>query len=292
MIGESKWKAFIEGKKYGPVDEDTIQRWIKEEKVNARTQLWCPGMTAWTRAAEVKEFAPCFEATVALIPALEEEPAPAPKPAPAPVAPAAPAPRPARPLVDHDAPTVIAESPFAGEAPARPAPRPRPAVVVRPEAAAPAASVAAPPPRPSLPLLPILFSLLALLPAAAMVLILVVLGDISTLPVLDFALLGGTAFGLLLLIVLPLFYNGLGLVGGLLGALVAFGCWVAVLVKEFLSVDTDIATFFQTRFLDGFSAGGFDLPLIATLLNWLALVVPFLALLYYAFSRKYRARIA
>lgn len=285
-MGEAKWKAFIDGKKYGPVDEDTIQRWIDEERITARTQLWCAGMSRWVAAAEVREFGACFEATVA-VSALPDEPvAPAPKPAPQP----APAPR--GPQIDHDAATVIQESPFVEEELVPVAksawPTTEERVAVR-EVERPAA-------RPSLPLLPILLSLLALLPAGALVYVAVIKGNVAALPTLDRALLGGTAFGLLLLVLLPLFYNGIGLLGGLLGALVTLGSWAAFLAKDLVPVYTvrprllGLSYDLQRRFIDGLT-GGFDVAFIATLLNWLALVVPFLALLYYLFTRKYRARI-
>jgi hypothetical protein len=317
-VGEAKWKAFIDGKKYGPVDEQTIQRWIDEQRITARTQIWCPGMTAWKPVAEIREFAAVFEATVAAVPALLDDPQPTPKvpapapPAPAPPAPAPPAPAPPAPApvdgirqvrrgaqVDHDAATVIRESPFAAEEQLVPVAKAGWAteqrVAVRLAAAPQQAEAAAA--RPGLPLLPILFTLLALLPAAALVYVFVVEGDPGALPVADRALLGGTAFGLLLLALLPLLYNGLGLWGGLLGALVALGTWGALLGRDLfgrgfstrprlLGLSWDL----QERFIEGFSSGS-GVVIAATALNWLALVVPFLALLYYAFTRKYRRRI-
>lgn len=292
-MGEAKWKAFIDGKKFGPVDEETIQRWIDEDRVTARTQVWCNGMTRWLPAAEVREFAPCFEATVAAIPALlDDPPAPAPKPEPAP----APAPAPRRPLVDHDAATVIQESPFREEELVPVAQSAFPQTAER-RAVVAADLRPAQRPRPGLPLLPILLSLLALLPTGALVYVAVIEGDLGALPAVDRALLGATAFGLLLLVALPLLYNGLGLWGGFLGALVTLGSWTAFLARDLVAPPfttrprlLGLSWALQERFIEGFG-GGFGVPFVATLLNWLALVVPFLALLYYAFTRKYRARL-
>ncbi len=55
------WKAYIQGQKLGPVDEETIRAWVAEKKVTGRTQIWRPGMEKWLRAAEVEEFASLFE---------------------------------------------------------------------------------------------------------------------------------------------------------------------------------------------------------------------------------------
>jgi hypothetical protein len=343
-MSEPRWKTYISGKKYGPVDDETIRQWIAEHRVTATTQLWRPGMAKWLKAREVPEFALYFEETVAAMPALAaDQPsgAPAPAPAPSPAAsPAQPAPvqpqaslAPAAMYGDDDAPTVVQASPFLdvddgkqkdetirvtptapervaprtepkAEPKAEPKPEPKPTAKAEPrpepKKAAERPRVAAQPaeaPRrpvapgaitkakPPLPLFPFVLSLLALVPAASFGYLLAS-QVISTDDVLPFALLSGAVFGLLLVMIPPLFFSMAGLFLGLLGGIVALGCWVALFVVAY-GLDGALGKL-QAIFIDTFSLG--PLGIVMGALNWCIVLVSLLAIIYFAASGKYRRR--
>lgn len=319
-MSEARWKTYISGKKYGPVDDETIRQWIAEHRVTATTQVWRPGMPKWLKAREVSEFSMYFDETVAAMPALQDEVAPKPAAAPAreeaprPAAFASPSPAPVQmaPLADpagamygdDDAPTVVQASPFldvenkqqdstirvqpSAPEPAAPiatyettAPSTRPAPATKPATAQRPGSITKS--KPGLPLIPFFLALIALLPAASF-------GYLMSQGVIEpaglpFYLMCGAVLGLVLIMIPPLFFSMAGMVLGLLGGLLALGGWVTLIIT---SAPGDLVAFFQTVFIASFAGGPVGIAM--GVLNWCTVVVGLLAILYFAFSGKYRAR--
>ena len=359
------WKAYVGGKKAGPVDEQTIREWISQGRVKETTQIWRPGMKKWQKAREVPEFAGHFGETLAAMPAAEGETAAAAKAEAARAAAEREAaereaaerdaaeraaaereaaersaaereaaeraaiereaaealrlqPSQVRSLYEADeAATVVQASPFldvpdGGQAaapfqPAKPAPLPSPSerITTRPSAPSPlerSTDVSSrprpfkdpgtwPPQETSLPLMPILLSLLALVPAVSMGILfakgLLVEVDPNAIP---FYLVIGTLAGMVLFIILPLFYRGFGLWAGLLGALLWLGCWVGYVLHYPLTNDVALGDVLRSAFFGPFQSGE-PAQQIVGVLNWTAVLVPLAGLVYYAATRKYRRRI-
>ena len=58
--GEPMWFYMIGGQRLGPVPGGTILAMIQTGALNAATQVWRDGMTAWAPAGGIPEFAPAF----------------------------------------------------------------------------------------------------------------------------------------------------------------------------------------------------------------------------------------
>ena len=379
-MSEAKWKAYIKGKKYGPVDAEAVVEWIGEGRVTEKTQLWCPGMPKWAKAAEVDDFAQYFgapaeeppeeepaveeptaaeavaeESPVAEAPAeeapAEEEIAVEETPAeetPAEETPAEEAPVEEAPVeeapaeeamddlfADDEAPTVIAESPFAeineaieanaprrsggahrGDPGARASHAAEDGDAQDRQGAAAAAALLVLHSRRTDGRASCLSSLGGMFqqpPAgssdgqsiedleAEVANIdlddddddapLKKTADVKLVPTMAYWYAIGAGVGLLLLIVLPLFFNKVGLVGGILGALVALGGWIgAVIVSK--EPGHSIVVQLQKLYIAPFEHLGKVDAVVQGSLHWLLVLIPLFALAYYAFTGKYRARIS
>jgi len=49
-----------DGKEYGPISPDVLQQWLREGRVNARTQVKPPGATEWQALGSMPEFSDAF----------------------------------------------------------------------------------------------------------------------------------------------------------------------------------------------------------------------------------------
>lgn len=47
-----QWYAYIEGQQYGPVDEEQLRQWIREDRVHQNDAVWTEGMSDWAPASE------------------------------------------------------------------------------------------------------------------------------------------------------------------------------------------------------------------------------------------------
>ncbi len=48
-----QWYAHVAGRQYGPVDRETLQRWIREGRIGTNDLVWSPGMEQWSPAGSV-----------------------------------------------------------------------------------------------------------------------------------------------------------------------------------------------------------------------------------------------
>jgi hypothetical protein len=56
------WHVLIDGEQKGPFEADTVVRMIGRNEVTADTMIWSAGISDWTRAIEVPDFADLFDA--------------------------------------------------------------------------------------------------------------------------------------------------------------------------------------------------------------------------------------
>ena len=62
-----QWHCAIDGKKYGPIDEQTLQSWINEGRLKLTDMIWAEGMEQWQ---PVSNF-PQFSAAVGSVPPVD-----------------------------------------------------------------------------------------------------------------------------------------------------------------------------------------------------------------------------
>lgn len=62
------WHVLIDGEQKGPFEADTVVRMIGRNEVTADTMIWSAGISDWTRAIEVPDFADSFDGTAAAQP--------------------------------------------------------------------------------------------------------------------------------------------------------------------------------------------------------------------------------
>ena len=48
----AQWYAYVMGKRYGPVDEPTLRRWVDQNRVGPDDSVWSAGMADWQRLAD------------------------------------------------------------------------------------------------------------------------------------------------------------------------------------------------------------------------------------------------
>lgn len=56
----AQWYAHVNGRKFGPVDQEQMQAWVREGRVGGDASVWCDGMDDWKPAREVPELAPAI----------------------------------------------------------------------------------------------------------------------------------------------------------------------------------------------------------------------------------------
>jgi hypothetical protein len=56
----AKWHCHIDGKQYGPVDNEQLADWIREGRVQRSDLVWQEGMGDWLPASSVPALAPLF----------------------------------------------------------------------------------------------------------------------------------------------------------------------------------------------------------------------------------------
>ena len=56
----SEWHCTVDGKQYGPVDDDVVRSWIAQGRVKSTDMLWKDGMVEWLRADSVPEMRAAF----------------------------------------------------------------------------------------------------------------------------------------------------------------------------------------------------------------------------------------
>ena len=64
----SEWHCTVDGKQYGPVDDDALRLWIAQGRVKSADLLWKAGMAEWLRADSVPEMREAFPAMPAGVP--------------------------------------------------------------------------------------------------------------------------------------------------------------------------------------------------------------------------------
>lgn len=64
-MGEMGWYIFAEGQQYGPVDDDTLEIWIGEGRLQKEHFVWSQEANNWVPLREFPRFAKVFEMTTA-----------------------------------------------------------------------------------------------------------------------------------------------------------------------------------------------------------------------------------
>ena len=48
-----EWHCMIDGRQYGPINEDELRRWAQENRLGPQDLVWSEGMAEWSAAATV-----------------------------------------------------------------------------------------------------------------------------------------------------------------------------------------------------------------------------------------------
>ena len=56
----SQWHCAIGDKKYGPIDQATVNEWILQNRIQSTDLVWKEGMAEWAPISTVPEFAASF----------------------------------------------------------------------------------------------------------------------------------------------------------------------------------------------------------------------------------------
>jgi len=54
--GRGKWQVHQDGKKYGPVDTGTLQKWVEQGRIKRGALVWRKGMEKWGKITEIEQF--------------------------------------------------------------------------------------------------------------------------------------------------------------------------------------------------------------------------------------------